>query len=248
MQRALDAAEKAIQVAPEESDGFEARGQLRTNHTWDWTGATTDLERGLALSPNSAGLRANYAHLLELLGKLDEAIAMQRLAVELDPLQARNWYFLGFLYENAGQFPLARAAMERALEISPDLVLGQCGLGFVSLQEGNLAVALDTFRKCPLETHRLSGEAMTLHSLGQRAQAQEALDRLIARYSEVASFQIATVYAWRGERSRSLDWLERAYALRDTRIGALKGNPILRRLHGEPRFKALLGKMNLPPD
>lgn len=138
--------------------------------------------------------------------------------------------------------------MTRALEISPELDNGRCGLGLIALHEGAFADALERFRECPNEKLRLQGEALALHSLGRRVEAQRSLDRLIKRYMEVAPFLIAGVYAWRGQRSRALDWVERAYALRDPRTVQIKHNPILRSLRGEPRWDALLRKMNLPPD
>jgi len=57
--------------------------------------------------------------------------------------------------------------------------------------------------------------------------------------------QIADVYATREEWTPAFEWLEQAYTLRDPGLLELKGSPLLRRLHGDPRWQARLKKMRL---
>jgi serine/threonine-protein kinase len=69
------------------------------------------------------------------------------------------------------------------------------------------------------------------------------------------SKRCSEIYAARGDKDRAFHWLERAYAQHDGGLVAIlpnncsvKCDPLLRGLHGDPRFAALLGKMNLPRD
>ena len=79
--------------------------------------------------------------------------------------------------------------------------------------------------------------------------AQEALEVLVARYSGVAAFQIAEVEVCRGESGKALDWLDRAFDQHDSALAiVVKHDPFLKALQGNPRFVALLRKMNLPVD
>ena len=89
---------------------------------------------------------------------------------------------------------------------------------------------------------------MAEHSLGHSRESQQALDELIAKYAHEWAFQIAEVYAWRGENDRGFEWLQRAYAQRDSALRNLKVDPFLRKLRDDPRYTALLKKMNLPVD
>jgi hypothetical protein len=73
-------------------------------------------------------------------------------------------------------------------------------------------------------------------------------DRVIAANSSECAYQIAQVLAWGGERTQVLDWLERANEQQDSGLPTLKVNPLLRSLHADPRYVALLRKMNLPVD
>ena len=60
------------------------------------------------------------------------------------------------------------------------------------------------------------------------------------------AFQIAEVYAFRGETDQAFAWLERAHAQRDGGLPQLKGDPMLKNLEADPRYKAFLKKMRLP--
>jgi len=69
------------------------------------------------------------------------------------------------------------------------------------------------------------------------------LRRLIDECGYAVSFQIAAAHAWRGEIDAAFDWLERAYRERDPGLGESVAYPLLRALHGDPRWPALLRKM-----
>jgi serine/threonine-protein kinase len=71
---------------------------------------------------------------------------------------------------------------------------------------------------------------------------------MIGKHGESAAYQIAEVYAWRGERDKAFEWLERAYAQGDGGFTFLRVDPLLHALPTDPRFAAFSRKMNLPPD
>ena len=96
---------------------------------------------------------------------------------------------------------------------------------------------------------------MAQHSLGHAKKSHHALDELIAKFGEFDAYQVAEIHAWRGEKDRAFEWLERAWEEHDGGFVAvrpnncsLKCNPLLHSLHGDPRYTALLKKMNLPLD
>jgi hypothetical protein len=88
--------------------------------------------------------------------------------------------------------------------------------------------------------------AMAEHSLKNVQGSQQALDELIAKYAHESAFQVAEVYAWRGEKDQAFAWLERAYQQRDSGLADVKVDPLLQSLYADPRYPALLRKMNLP--
>ncbi len=61
-----------------------------------------------------------------------------------------------------------------------------------------------------------------------------------------AAYQIAEAYAWQGDKDKAFEWLERAYRQQDGGLTAIKYDPLLDNLRSDPRYHALLRKLNLP--
>jgi adenylate cyclase len=57
---------------------------------------------------------------------------------------------------------------------------------------------------------------------------------------------IAQVYAFRNQSEEALRWLDRAYAQRDGGLIGTKVDPLLKGLHNDPRYAALLKKLKFP--
>ena len=79
----------------------------------------------------------------------------------------------------------------------------------------------------------------------ERPAADAALADLIAKDRDFLAYQIAEVYAWRGERDKALKWLQISLDNHDTGMLSLLIDPLLRGLHHDPRFNALVGKIGL---
>jgi hypothetical protein len=75
-----------------------------------------------------------------------------------------------------------------------------------------------------------------------------ALQELIAKFGETAAYQIAEVYAYRRDNDQAFAWLERARRQRDAGLPGLKNDPLLRNLHTDPRWDALLRTLGLADD
>jgi TolB-like protein len=244
--QAMADAEKAVTLAPQAADGYASRGVLRMNVSWDWNGAEADLEKALALDPASDKVQGNYATLLERLGRLPEAIAVGRRATEIDPLSAIAWSNFGQYLTFHRDYPSAHEALRRCLEINPESSFGGHHVAILRLLEGNATDALAAARKIGFEAFRLTDVAMAEHSLGHVKESQQALDELIAKHAPDGAYQVAEALAWRREKDKAFEWLERAYQQHDGGLSEVKVDLLLDHLHGEPRFKALLKKMNLP--
>src|SRR5262249_46226736 len=184
--------------------------------------------------------------ILKPMGRLREAIATQRRALELDPLNARIWSGLGFSLSMNGEQGPAREAFERSLEISPEQSFTPYNASITFLVEGRPAEALVLSQRSTEESFRLAGAALALHDLGRAVEAQQALDRLIASSGYQSAYQIAQIYAWRGDKDRAFEWLERAAEQRDGGLNNAKVDQLLVKLRGDPRHAALLKKLGLP--
>ena len=245
---AVAAAERAIALAPDLPEARAARGYIRTlgGGGWNWEGARDDLERARALRPGDAQIQVFYGHLLAVLGRLDEAIALTRRATELDPLDGIAWRYLGG-YQNAkGDLAGARATLERGLQIVPGHLLCRRELAFTDLLEGHPAAVLAAFEHEPLEWLRLTMVALALHDLGREDESRAAAARLEQEYGHSAAYQVAEVRAWRGDAGGALAALEQARVDRDAGLRYVKYDPLLRSIRGDPRYAALLAEVKLP--
>jgi TolB-like protein/Flp pilus assembly protein TadD len=245
--RAQAAAEKAIALAPNLADGYAVRGWLRASRMWDWEGARADYERALALEPGSSLAHRRLGMLYQSLGQFPESIAQTRKAIELDPLSASNWTTLASAYcMDPEQYRDARQTLERALALNPDSEFVLSTVAILDLLEGRVQESLEVSRKAG-GVWRLIGVAMAEHTLGHARESQQALDALIAKYALAAAYQIADVYAWRGEPDKAFEWLDRAYELHDGGLTTIKVDPALKSLYPDPRFAVMLNKLGLPP-
>jgi TolB-like protein/Tfp pilus assembly protein PilF len=244
-QAAIDA-ESAVTRAPDLADSYAARGFVRYYRSWDWSGAEADFMKALALDPSDSTVQVRYSGLLAALGRLEQAIAATKSATGLDPLSTLAWQRLGRYYIATRQFAAAHDAIRRSLEIQPEYAAAQSNLGTLLLLEGKAAEALVTFRQISSESSRLSGVALAEHTLGHSEESQRALEELIEKHSRDSAFLIAETNAWRGDKEQAFAWLERAYERHDSGFFNLKSDPRLASLLGDPRYRALLRKLNLP--
>lgn len=244
-QRAIAAANQAIALAPDLADGYAERGWMRANLTWDWAGAQSDLQKAQILDPGNSVLRRHYGALLASEGRLHEAASLLTKETRSNPLSSPAWGNLGYYLMAIGKLPEARQALNRALAINPESSFSRSNLAQVELLQGHAQQAQAMFRQAD-DGFRQYGVALAEHSLGHDRESQQALDELIAKYAQDYAMQIAEVYAWRGEKDKAFEWLERAYAQHDGGLSDIKFDPLLMALHSDGRFNALVRKMGLP--
>jgi adenylate cyclase len=245
LSRAVAHAEQAVERGPDLADAYAVRSYLRGRFYWDWARARADLTKALALDPGNAFAKLHYSALERSVGRLPESIEAAHQAIAADPLSAAAWDSLGFALQFDGQLSESRRALERSLEISPQGTVALQTLGLTELLAGRPQATLSVLEQSREEALRLFGGALVNYTLGHVREADNALDGLTARHSAEFAYQIAQVYAWRGDKDHAFAWLERAYAQHDGGLGDTKADPMLRTLHGDKRYAALLQKINL---
>jgi TolB-like protein/Tfp pilus assembly protein PilF len=245
-ENARRAAESALKVDPDSFIPYAVLGAVHTVYDWDWAAGDAALKRALALAPHEPAALFFAARSAMIVGRYDEALTFIRATLARDPLMPYAHMAICWIQQRRGHLPEAEAGVRRALEISPNFVSAHFYLGLVLLARGEREAALAAMRAETEAGGQLGGLAMAYFALGRKKDSDAALARLTRVYAEVAAFSIAEVYAYRGEYERAIQWLERAYSQRDPGLYAIKGDPPLASLEGDPRFKAFLRKMNLP--
>ena len=240
------AAERAMELDPTLAEAHAAIGRIKRTYDWDWAGADASFQKALVLEPQNSTVLLGASSLAASLGRFDEAVALNRRAVEVDPLSVVAHVSMGVHAYYANQLDLATDAYQKALAISPDDPEAHYLLGLVYLARSQSQRALAEFERDQRGSEKSVGEALAYAAMGKKAEGDAALNQLIANYQVQAAYQIAEVYAFRGEVDQAFQWLELARAHRDAGLPAIKGDPLLKNLYGDPRFTQFLRSMNLP--
>jgi TolB-like protein/DNA-binding winged helix-turn-helix (wHTH) protein/Tfp pilus assembly protein PilF len=244
--RARESAQKAIALDPNLAAGYLAMAMVQINYDWDWEGADASLKRAGLLEPGSAEVLRCRAHLARVLGRVDEAIELYKQAIALDPLKANFHLALGYELYIGDRYEEARDALQRAQDLNPQLSSLHLTRGLILLAEGHLQEARAEMENETGEWEKLTGEPLAYYTLGRLEESDGALKKLIATYQNDCAFQIAEVYAYRGETDKAFEWLDRAYRQRDSGTPESKTDPLMRGLRQDRRYIELLKKMRLP--
>jgi adenylate cyclase len=246
LQRGVAAADKAIALAPSLADGYAARGFVRRDYLFDFVGAQADLEKAAAIDPGDSNIQAEYGRVLATVGRMPEAEAAFRRAAKLDPLSSDAWVGVADALTKRKQFPAAREALDRALDINSESDFAQTDVAILELAQGRGAEALAAARKIGIDALRLTYVALAEHTLGHANESEQALNELVTRFANLSAYQVAEIYAWRGENGKAYEWLERAYRQHDGGLIFLESDSFLDGLRGDEEFKVFLRKMKLP--
>jgi TolB-like protein/Tfp pilus assembly protein PilF len=241
---ARDAVEKALSLAPQLADAYRARA-LNRFETLDFAGARADAERALTLAPGESAVQSLYGVQIAAFGKISQAITAMQKAIDLDPLSGFAWANIGIFETVNHNYPAARRALDRALVINPTNDSFHFALGQLDLLQGRFAEARVEFGKQSSQPNRRVADAMVEYASGHEKESQQALQELIAKNSADLAYQIGDVYAFRGETEKAFEWLDRAYQQHDSGLTGIAYDPLLQSLKPDPRFGALLKKLQL---
>ena len=244
--KAREDAEKAVAIAPALAEAHSALGWVRFFTEWKFAEGLSELKRAKELSPANPTANDLLARVVVYLGKPDEAEKQARQAVELDPLAfpAQNNLARVLFFE--GKLDEADAIARKAAELHPAAASTRRFQVLVAVQRGDGETALREARLEPDEGYRRFELALAHYVRGDRQAADAALADLIANGRDQLAYQIAEVYAVRGEKEKAFEWLQISLDTHDTGTLGLLIDPLLRDLRPDPRYKSLLAKLGLP--
>src|SRR5690349_8165602 len=242
---AREEVKRALALNPNLAAAHMQMGRIQQQVDFDWMAADASYKRALELEPGNTEAVAMAASSAELFGRFDEALRLNRRAAELDPLNAVGWDALAETEFVAGQLDKAAAHGRKALELSPDVFPGSILLSQIYIMQGRLQDALTEIERVRSDATRTSLHAMAYFALGRKRDSDAALSELIAKYPRY-QYYIAEVYAFRNQSAEAFEWLDRAYAQRNSGLIGVKVDPLLNNLRHDPRYAALLKKLNFP--
>lgn len=249
--KAKEFADQALRVDPNLPEGHLALANFYSLD-WNWNAANQEYLRAIALAPGLAPAHEWYATFLGEIGQKAQSLEEARRAVQLDPLSAHAHNALAAAAFLAGQFGESIEQCHKILELEPDGPDGYACMSQALAYAGKYSEALSYLKRGIAVTHGdpyfLSFAAITSAHLGQMQQAAQFVEeiRRDAQRQYVSPSVFAAALAAMGKEKQAMDELEVSYKNHDTSIEDLKIDPIWDPLRRDPRFQALLHRMNFP--
>ena len=227
-EKAKAAALKALEIDNLLAEAHCAIGVVKMTYEYDWRAANESFNRIVEINQGLSRTHYYYSHYLIAIGLLDEAIRELKLALELDPLSTRIISLIGMAFTWNHQYNKSIEYLNRALEMTPNDPFSLAELGFAYAKKGEYEKAISTlqegakvFDKSPI---LMSALGYAYGVAGKNAEAQEVVNGLI-EISNKSYFPpqfISKVYAGMGDVDRAIEWLEKAYEIRDPMLYIIK--------------------------
>ncbi|HJY53389.1 MAG TPA: tetratricopeptide repeat protein [Candidatus Udaeobacter sp.] len=244
--KAASDAERAVALEPRLAEAHAALGWVRFFAEWRFDEGLAELRRAQQLAPWNPTANDLLAPVVVYLGQFEEAEKLAQQAIEHDPLAYQARQSLARLLFVQGKLDEADASARKAVELQPTAAGSHRWQVFVAIERGDGDAALREAELEPNERYRRFELALAHCARQDRPAADAALAELIVRDRDVMAYQIAEVYAWRGEKDKAFEWLQVSLNNHDTGLLSLRIDPLMQGVRHDPRYHDLLTKMGLP--
>jgi len=246
--RARAAAERALVLDNSSAEAHASLALVQTSFDWDWAAADRAGWEALRLNPNSMMVLYSRAFFLSWMGRHEEAIAVAKRAVELDPVAPHANTWLEMHYFMARRYDEAIRQANKVIVLEPDHTDAHIWLTYSYAKKG-------MYEEAARESALVTGyrqpwwpEAWVLAVAGRPAEARRLLQQTEAEetVTPVDAYFLAMVLGELGERDRAFALLEQAFHGRSALMSVMKVDPRIDSLRDDPRFEALLRRMDFP--
>jgi TolB-like protein/Flp pilus assembly protein TadD len=249
--KAKDAALKALEIDNTLAEAHTSLAYIKMRYDRDSEGAERDYKKAIELNPSYATAHLWYGLYLKGMARSKESIEEIKKAHELDPFSLVINRVMGETFYYARQYDRAMEALQRTIEMNPNFSLAHLHLGKVYVQKSMYKEALVEFQKERdiFKGPDLSPEAwigITYVRMGKKSEAQDILNDLMGRSNKTFGLgALAGLCFALGKKDQGFKWLEKGYEERSIVYWVLRDDMLFRSVRSDPRFKALLLKMNL---
>lgn len=242
--------EQALSLDPENVVVYALLGNFAYFYEGNPARGAQYFEQALAIEPGNLKVLFMGAALANALGRPGDATRAIEYVVERDPVDAQTQSVLGYFYYRAHRWDDAIARFQTALALSADMQYVNAALGDALRHKGQPRAALAAYEKEKDERYRLYGLVLAYDALGQKAESDQALRTLLAKYGAVKDdgesyWLIATALAQLGDTNDAFSWLGKTTGLD---LHDLVNNVELAPLHSDRRWLPFLRKNDKSPE
>ena len=241
-------ANKTLALDPDNGQAYAHLAMIAFVRDGDTADAAGQMQRALALDPESMFTLGAAEDIAKSLGRMDEAVALNEYMVARDPMLSNAYSQLCLAYLQADRLEDSIGSCRTALDMEPGQMITHYFIGTALLLKSDAKAALAEMQKEPFEPFRMFGEAMAYHSLGDKSKSDAVLAEIVAKYDKDAAYNIAYVEAWRGNPDQAFAWLDKAVEYKDTALPMVAIEPLFASLHDDPRWLPFLRRLGKAPE
>ena len=247
------AAEKALEIDPTLSEAHTFLAYAQVIYDWNWADGERSFKRALELDPNNFSAHFRYGQIYLLpTGRIDEGLSEIKQGLKAEPLDVNMAVAVAWADLIRGQNEEALEQARKIHDLEPNHPLSRTNLAsvLIEMRRYDEAIAI-----CEKGLQDDPNHQLLLREVGvayARADRRNKAEEIIARYRELEKTQwvppsrIAAIYGALGEKDKAFAELEKAFEARDWDMHRLSVELYMRPLRDDPRFKAMLKRMNLP--
>jgi len=241
---ARSAAMEALRLDEDNAYAHLLLSRIAEIYDYDLETARKEIGIALAMIPGDSNIRANAARIAMFSGaQVDDAVALRQEAIAGDPLNLLLRIRLGFSYLYNDRMEEAISVFREIIALNPEVAGARFRLGMALIMKGEYDAALEAINEETRDGFQSAGRAFVYHALGNSERAQSELEELIA-LGYVWPYEIAMVYAYRGDLDEAFIWLDRAIERRDSSLATLVVDPFMVNLHDDPRFELVVDRID----
>jgi len=249
--RARAEVQQALALDPSNAEAHYVLGNILMSYDWDFPEAEHQLREAIRLEPNNPTAHQWLGQYYMTQNRLADARVETGKALDLDPVSPIFTTALAETAYYAHDFDTTITQAKLTLEQSPHFLLGEYWLASAYREKKMYPQAEEHFRAaCKLAPDNPALMTVLAHALavsGDRPGALAILAQLqtLSHQRYVPALYVAGVYVGLRDFNNAFLYLNRAVAERDDRLAYLAVEPMADPMHSDPRFQALLVRLNL---
>jgi serine/threonine protein kinase/Tfp pilus assembly protein PilF len=248
---AKKAAAKALEMDDSLAEAYASLGFSHMFYDWDWAEAERCFLRSLELNPNYPTALHWYSEYLVLVGRMEEAMAQSKKALESDPLSLIINTLLGWIPHFDRRFDEAVIQYHKTQEMDPNFVPAHFFLGLTYVQKSEYELAVQEFNRGAAlfgsSEMFAAADGYARARWGKRDEARRIADSLKKKSAErcVPLYYVAAIHAGLGEKAEAFEWLRKAHEQHDIWLGFLGVDPIWDSLRDQPEIADMMVRVGL---